>query len=84
VQKSEQGTTPRADAVTLSVGIASFEPDDPAHQPTPNQLLTRADAALYQAKQQGRDRVALWSDELTRTPRRADQFRQTLPLGKDE
>jgi diguanylate cyclase (GGDEF)-like protein len=39
--------------VTLSVGIASF----PDHGETPEDLIAAADAALYQAKREGRDRV---------------------------
>jgi diguanylate cyclase (GGDEF)-like protein len=40
--------------VTVSIGIASF----PAHAGTPAELIAAADAALYQAKREGRDRVA--------------------------
>jgi diguanylate cyclase (GGDEF)-like protein len=41
--------------VTVSVGIAAF----PAHGTTPEALITRADAALYEAKKSGRNRIAL-------------------------
>ena len=40
-------------AVTLSAGVAAF----PAHGDTGDALLRSADAALYHAKQNGRDRV---------------------------
>jgi diguanylate cyclase (GGDEF)-like protein len=43
--------------VTCSLGIAVCTPRD-----TPESLLQRADRALYQAKQAGRDRVVLDSD----------------------
>jgi diguanylate cyclase (GGDEF)-like protein len=39
-------------AVTLSAGFAACRPDESLHQ-----LLSRADAALYRAKNAGRDRV---------------------------
>ena len=48
---------PRSDgapASTLTVGVAVSEPGSTARS-----LLARADAALYRAKQEGRDRVAL-------------------------
>jgi diguanylate cyclase (GGDEF)-like protein len=41
--------------VTVSIGIASF----PLHGDTPDQLVRRADRALYAAKEQGRDRVCV-------------------------
>jgi len=41
-------------AATVSVGVAHLRPDDPDL----DTLLARADAALYQAKRQGRNRVA--------------------------
>jgi diguanylate cyclase (GGDEF)-like protein len=43
--------------VTISVGIAVFEPDAP--DPSVASLLSRADAALYRAKHEGRNRVAM-------------------------
>jgi diguanylate cyclase (GGDEF)-like protein len=41
--------------VTVSVGVATF----PQHGSTPTQLMAAADAALYQAKKTGRDRVVI-------------------------
>ena len=43
--------------VTVSVGVASTRPAESGV--TPNQLLESADAALYQAKRDGRDKVVL-------------------------
>jgi len=42
---------PQAGPVTVSMGTASFKAGD-----TPDELIKRADLALYRAKQQGRDR----------------------------
>jgi len=39
--------------VTVSLGVAALRPDDAP----PEDLLKRADRALYAAKRQGRDRV---------------------------
>jgi len=39
--------------VTVSIGVASY----PMHGDTPEQLIRRADRALYIAKEQGRNRV---------------------------
>lgn len=41
-------------AITLSVGVAEF----PRHGETPEAVITCADVALYQAKREGRNRVA--------------------------
>jgi len=41
--------------VTLSVGVATF----PANGMSPKELMTAADAALYEAKRGGRDQVAV-------------------------
>lgn len=41
--------------VTISIGVASF----PQHAMSPKELMAAADAALYQAKRAGRDRVAV-------------------------
>ncbi|MBY0242959.1 MAG: diguanylate cyclase, partial [Burkholderiaceae bacterium] len=43
--------------LTISIGVAAARPQ---HAPdTPSSLLVRADKALYQAKEAGRDRVVL-------------------------
>jgi diguanylate cyclase (GGDEF)-like protein len=42
--------------LTLSAGIAAFDPDE---APTAEELLQRADAALYRAKSAGRNQLAL-------------------------
>ncbi len=42
----------RGIAVTISLGLASYRPDEEAHQ-----LLARADKALYNAKEKGRNRI---------------------------
>ncbi|MEC4812739.1 MAG: PAS domain S-box protein [Scytonema sp. PMC 1069.18] len=46
-------------AITLSMGVACF----PEHGLTGEAVIQAADAALYRAKQEGRDRVATASDE---------------------
>ena len=43
--------------LTISVGVAVF----PAHGTSPQELMAAADAALYEAKRNGRDQVALAS-----------------------
>jgi diguanylate cyclase (GGDEF)-like protein len=43
----------KLDRVTVSIGVASL----PAHATEPSELITSADAALYEAKRGGRDRV---------------------------
>ena len=49
--------------VTMSFGIATF----PTHGRTEDELLTRADNALYASKHAGRNRVTLWQDEPQQT-----------------
>ncbi|UJX41479.1 diguanylate cyclase [Desulfovibrio sp. JY] len=44
---------PAAGKVTCSFGLAELDADEPAHE-----LVARADAALYRAKETGRNRVA--------------------------
>jgi diguanylate cyclase (GGDEF)-like protein len=66
--------------VTLSIGIAGFEPACDAGALTAQQLLTRADAALYRAKEQGRDDVALWSARPSRPQDYAGDLRATVHM----
>lgn len=44
---------------TISIGVALVEKSDPA---TIKQLLSRADRAMYLAKQAGRNRVIIWEE----------------------
>jgi diguanylate cyclase (GGDEF)-like protein len=57
VQK-ELARNPLAGPLTLSMGLAIY-PDDAS---LPEVLLRQADAALYQAKERGRDRVVLYRE----------------------
>lgn len=43
--------------ITLSIGIAVMQPGDDV-----DQLLRKADLALYEAKQTGRNKVCIWSE----------------------
>ncbi len=43
---------------SLSIGVATYDPNDSVSMMT---LLTRAEAALFDAKRQGRDRVVAWA-----------------------
>jgi diguanylate cyclase (GGDEF)-like protein len=61
--------TPDGHAVTASIGVALTRPvdaDDPADALW--KLVDRADAAMYEAKQQGRDRVAALAVPRARAP----------------
>ncbi len=50
-------------SVTVSVGVATF----PTHGRTPEAMIASADAALYEAKKGGRNRIALAGGRSSRT-----------------
>ena len=50
--------------LTMSIGIAEY----PAHGDTPEELIASADAAMYKAKSQGRDRVIAASGGIPQEP----------------
>ena len=60
---------PEADPVTISVGITMFGSEHPER---PEAVLVAADQAMYQAKEEGRNRIVLFRDpdEPQRKPRR--------------
>jgi diguanylate cyclase (GGDEF)-like protein len=51
--------------IGVSVGIAMF----PEHGGSPDELIQQADTALYQAKNEGRNRFKYFSEDLTRAAR---------------
>ena len=46
--------------VSVSIGVCAIQP---AVDNSPEDLIARADDALYQAKKQGRNRVVVWTAE---------------------
>ena len=50
--------------ITISIGAAIFKPDENLEMERGialNELMNKADLAMYQAKNEGRNRVAFWS-----------------------
>jgi len=72
-----QTRVPGQDSVTVSIGVASLLPE---RSTDPRRLLAMADDALYQAKHDGRNRVALWEQPLA-PPSRVAQSHQTATAG---
>ena len=52
--------------VTVSAGVAQFE----LAVRGPEELIQRADEALYNSKEKGRNRVTAWPDHILRRSRR--------------
>ncbi|MEH6446156.1 MAG: bifunctional diguanylate cyclase/phosphodiesterase [Oceanospirillaceae bacterium] len=61
-------------AVSASIGIASF----PADGMRISQLVSNADLAMYQAKKSGRNRVAVYSNELAKDDRKLKEIEKLL------
>lgn len=61
-----------ADAIriTVSAGVALY----PQHAHDAKDLVKRADQALYRAKEDGRDRVRVYSEEIGATAKRGDRL----------
>ncbi len=53
-------TAPLTRSVTISIGIAAF----PAHAATAEDLIKKADLALYQSKKNGKNRVSVYEPSL--------------------
>jgi diguanylate cyclase (GGDEF)-like protein/PAS domain S-box-containing protein len=71
-------------SIGTSIGIALY----PDHGSNEQELLQQADAALYRAKEEGRDRFKFFSEELTREAREriqlAARLRKALELNELE
>jgi diguanylate cyclase (GGDEF)-like protein len=61
---------------TCSVGVATVMPGE---RETPARLVKKADYALYEAKESGRNRLITWSDELLAKLRRNAAARNQKP-----
>ncbi|NSL52502.1 sensor domain-containing diguanylate cyclase [Calidifontibacillus erzurumensis] len=55
-----QTPSPTGEPITISLGISSYQKDDEA----PEMVIKRADAALYQSKNDGRNRTTIYDVDL--------------------
>ena len=56
--------------VTVSLGVTAY----PLHGEWQDELVERVDQALYVAKQQGRNRYAIWNSEFSKKAKRTDRL----------
>jgi len=66
--------------ITTSIGFALF----PSQAEDAEQLMARADSALYLAKERGRDRAEAWSDEAGASPTGASTAQVDEPPQDDD
>lgn len=60
--------------ITISIGIATY----PSDGDTASQLISNADTATHQAKLQGKNQIALYSEELAQNSRRQQEIESHL------
>lgn len=65
VEQHTFSSGPDSIKLTLSIGFATYE-GEPTQTITAKELVRRADAALYEAKNQGRNRVVSYSQKIDR------------------
>ena len=58
------------DPITISIGISMF----PKHSQFKEELIEKADQALYRAKEKGRNMVVVWDTHLANTLNRVDKL----------
>ena len=58
------------ESITISIGISMF----PEHSQFKEELIEKADQALYRAKEKGRDTVVVWDTKLTNTSNRVSKL----------
>lgn len=58
------------ESVTMSIGIAMF----PKHGQFKDELIEKADQALYRAKEKGKNKVVVWNAHLANTLHRVDRL----------
>jgi len=59
IEKNNWNISAQCVTITLSFGVAAMDPSSPV---SANDLIRKADTALYAAKRQGRNRVICWDD----------------------
>jgi two-component system cell cycle response regulator len=65
LETTEMALTGASVVVTASIGIAGIDNESSDPVLSPGMLIERADRALYLAKNQGRNRVAMWDADLS-------------------
>src|SRR5690625_5541977 len=60
-RKIDTTNSPSGEPITISLGITSYHADDRVA----SEIIHRADEALYEAKQTGRNKTVMYNSELT-------------------